>query len=171
MRFISHLLVGIIVLVVFYFLLHPEISTLIPSAIALLLGSVLPDVDHPFSHVRKVFRLIAFVLIFVFLFLFLLTPLIASFMQDKCLSFGCENYLLIVQIIVAAIISFIIVMIIDFFIPFHRGPLHGIAATVGYSIVCGIIAMNYFPSDYFLIAAAGLVGYLSHIIPDALFKE
>jgi hypothetical protein len=31
--------------------------------------------------------------------------------------------------------------------------------------------MNYFPSDYFLIAAAGLVGYLSHIIPDALFKE
>ena len=53
MKFISHLLTGVIVLILFYFILQPNLSVLIPSSIALLIGSVLPDLDHPFSYVRK----------------------------------------------------------------------------------------------------------------------
>jgi len=170
MRFVSHLLFGIIVLIVFYFLIHPELSVLIPSAIALLIGAVIPDIDHPFAIVRKVLRSVSFIVLFILTLLFLMTSSAASFLQSQCLSFGCINYLLIVQILTSAIISFILVMILDFFIPFHRGPLHGIAAAVGYAIICGIVSMKFSP-QYFAIAAAGLIGYLTHIIPDMLFKE
>jgi membrane-bound metal-dependent hydrolase YbcI (DUF457 family) len=170
MRFISHLLVGIIILVIFYFLVHPEISILIPSAIALLSGSVLPDIDHPFSKVRQAFRLLAFLILLVLSSVFFSITPVQQIFQDQCITYGCEEYTLLVQLIVAAIVSFILVMVIDFFIPFHRGPLHGVAAAVGYAFLCGILAMNY-SSSYFIIAAAGLIGYLAHIIPDVLFKE
>ena len=170
MKFISHLLFGIIVLILFYFLLNPSLSILVPLSITLLVGAVLPDLDHPFSYIRKAFRFAAFVILSVLIFLFLVTPTSSNFIQQQCLNFGCNNMIFLIQAVVAVILSFILVMIIDFFIPFHRGPLHGIIAAVGYAIICGIITANYF-SDYILIAFAGLIGYLTHIIPDALFKE
>jgi membrane-bound metal-dependent hydrolase YbcI (DUF457 family) len=170
MKFISHLLFGIIALVIFFFLINPDLSVLVLAGVAMLLGSVLPDIDHPFAYVRKAFRLILFVTISIFLFLFLSITAASQLIQQQCENYGCSNFVILVQLLISAIVGFILVMVIDFFIPFHRGPLHGLTAAVGYAIICGIISMTCTPS-YFAIAAAGLIGYLSHIIPDALFKE
>ena len=170
MKFIAHLLFGIIVLILFYFTIRPELSVLIPSAFALLLGSVVPDLDHPFSHIRKAFRTLSFILIFAFVMLVLTTQTASTFIQGQCLAIGCQDSILLVQIIASIVISFFAVLLLDFIIPFHRGPLHGVIAAMGYSVLCGLISMGYTPS-HFIIAAAGLLGYLTHIIPDMLFKD
>jgi len=170
MKFIAHLLFGIMIFILFYFIIHPELSMLIPSAFALLLGSVVPDLDHPFSHIRKAFRTLSFILIFAFVMLVLTTQTASTFIQGQCLAMGCQDSILLVQIIASIVISFFAVLLLDFIIPFHRGPLHGVIAAVGYSVLCGLVSMNYTQS-YFVIAAAGLLGYLTHIIPDMLFKE
>lgn len=171
MKFLSHLVVGSLVLVAFVVIAGvKDTAVLAGTAVALLIGAIIPDIDHPFSHIRKLFRVVSFIVLSVITFLFLTTAEPSRIVQDACLSYGCSDFILPVKAVLALVVSFIAVMIVDFLIPFHRGPLHGIAAAAAYAIICGLVAEKYF-SGYPVIALAGFVGYLSHIIPDMLFKE
>lgn len=165
-----HLIVGIAVLAIFVvFTGVGDLTRVLAVSAALLVGSLIPDLDHPFSHVRQLFRLASFIVLAIIIFMFMTTPAPSTTVKSYCVNYGCSSYVLLVQALLAVVASFVIVMIIDFFIPFHRGPLHGITAAGAYAIVCWMVSANY-SADYVLIALAGFVGYLAHIIPDMIFK-
>jgi len=148
-----------------------NIELLVAVSATLLTGSVLPDIDHPFSRVRRTFRIVIFLIIFIMICLLLMTQESSKIFSELCRQYRCSDFVLIVQILSALVSSFVIVVIIDSFIPFHRGPLHGFFAAVGYGLVCGLLTASLNYVDYTLVAVAGSIGYLSHILCDAIYSH
>ena len=162
-------------------------TTLLLSGFVLILGSVLPDVDHPFSKIRKSFRYVLF--IFVFLsFIFLLNQGILETKNSNGTNSDSNSInsalFALFRLLISVIGSFIIVFLIDSLIPGHRGIIHGFS----FAFIFGILSfsLSIFISlvllgmniqsieskistfDHLMVGFCGFCGYISHIISDIL---
>lgn len=160
MRWLEHAAVGVVVALLFVIIgrgLNAE--TLVVCSAAAILGSVLPDIDHPMSKIRKLFRFVLFLVLLIVIFLLLTTPSASAFVGKD----------IFIVFIASILLSALFVFVADMFIPPHRGPLHSVGAAAVYGIASGLLAIKI--GSAVAIGAAAALGYISHIIVDALTTD
>lgn len=132
-----------------------------PTLIALLLvfvfGSIVPDVDHPKSTPRKIFRALFVIL------------LLSSISILLIISGGSsQDYL--IPAVVALATTLLLLFLVERFIPKHRGIVHSKSAAIVFGFVCFcIILVLSFQPDLgmaFLFGASASFGYLFHLLVD-----
>jgi len=158
----SHAIVGLIVAIAFIMVMRDLSQTaLTTSVIAMLIGSILPDLDHPSGKLRGMLRYLVFVAIVLLLYFFLTqSGYIAVFAPGTLVS--------IIALAMILFLSYAITIGLERFIPGHRGPVHRLTAALIYSLLCGISAYSFGIPSAATIAAAGGAGYLTHLVSDML---
>jgi len=158
--FKEHLLFGFLLLIPFYALAFTNSS---PNELSLasalfLLASVFPDIDAPFSYVRRGFRVLLATL------LFLLALALAFYFKNPLarLCLPPDQACLWASLALTLILPFLLVTIIDHFIPGHRGMLHSLTAAFLFALFCFAISFS------FLAALSAFLGYLAHLLLDLL---
>ncbi len=156
----SHAIFGLILTVLFitFFRNIPTYDMLVGS-VALVLGSMMPDIDHPKSKIRQSLRILLFLVVLFFVLLLLNTETATNLLK------GYTDIPILAAAIVSLFVAIFIVFLIDRFIPPHRGPVHRISAAIVYAVLCTIIAV-FVNANIFVTAFAGLIGYLSHLVGD-----
>jgi membrane-bound metal-dependent hydrolase YbcI (DUF457 family) len=129
------------------------------SVISLLIGSVLPDIDHPSGKLRKSLRFVIFGSI-VLLVYFLLTN------WGNIVVFSNNVILSLVTLSILLFFSYLAATAIDRTIPGHRGVIHSVPAAAFYAALCGISSSLFGVVSPLFIAFAGGLGYLTHLISD-----
>ena len=156
----SHAIVGLVVAMIFIMVMRDIAqTTLIASVIALLIGSILPDLDHPSGKLRGMLRYLIFGSLVLMLY-FLLTQwgYIATFAPGTMLS--------IISLSIILFFSYVITIGLERFIPKHRGPIHRLTAAMIYMLFCGIASYTFKITLPEVAALAGGLGYLTHLISD-----
>ena len=175
--FKEHLATGFVAVIIlliltFTFLPKPPAPAVIVSAVlAFMLGTLLPDVDAPFSVIRRTVNAVLFLILFlaclavIFVYhvpmLRFCTSAVGSLDENTC-SFA----LLFLTVAVPAAI----VMVLDFLIPFHRGIMHGFIASFLYGALLSAVftAVSVGRTDTLFIALGGMLGYVLHIVVDII---
>ena len=157
MKWYQHLLVGLFAVfgILFVFSLFYNLSPqlIVVTVVPLAFGSILPDIDHPSSKVRKIFNL------FLLIFSLTLSYIFLSFIFEF-------NFLFIFFLFLVTIIIFLAVNAI---IPRHRGLLHRGVSAVLFGILCFLITWKIFDFQISIISGVcGVIGYSSHLIVDRL---
>jgi inner membrane protein len=158
MNWYRHLLLAFIFLLftlLILFHIFPSLKfsfeLLIFASFPFLIGSLLPDIDHPSSKIRKIFNL------FLLIFSFVLSYTILSFI----LEFGVLFVLFFLLLTVA------IFLITTIMIPKHRGPLHSGMSAVIFGIFCFLLIWKIYDFELGLVGGiCGMLGYLSHVTVD-----
>jgi membrane-bound metal-dependent hydrolase YbcI (DUF457 family) len=156
MNWYQHLAIGLFVLFSFLLLLSHlhQFGTkeILLTGIPLLIGCLIPDIDHPKSKIRKVFN-----------FIFVILSFFAGLLV---LSFFLDIFLSTLAAIALTAIAFVFVSAA---IPAHRGILHSYISAIAFGALCFAIILK-FDSFFsaFLAGLSGAVGYLLHILADAL---
>lgn len=139
-----------------FFASRPSPSELLISSALLLAGSVLPDLDSPFSFVRRGFRLLLTAALFI------LALFLAFFLQNP-LSLACPSgsaACFWIAFSATLVLPFILVEAIDFLIPGHRGPLHSLTASLAFGLACfGLTGIPF-------AGIFAFIGYSSHLALD-----
>lgn len=163
-NFIHHFSLGLLLALLLayssYAYNFPNPLILPACTLALLFGSIAPDIDHPLSRPRR------------FLRFFFLLPLLAlcslffiSSFSRFCSSF---NFSCQLALVFFSLGPFAALFFLELFIPPHRGFLHSKKAVFLYALLC--LAFSLFfarPADALLVSACGALGYFSHILLDA----
>jgi len=159
-RWYSHAIVGLIVAILFI-LLTPDAPqmTMVGSVLALLIGSILPDIDHPSGKLRGMLRYLIFGFVMLMLY-FLLTDwgYITAFTPGTMTS--------MISLGVVLFFSYVITIGFEKIIPKHRGPIHRFTAALIYTLFCGIASHSFGVVSPETVALAGGLGYLTHLISD-----
>ena len=175
MLWYQHLIIGFVlffsVLYLYYFYSESEmiggsVDTKIFFILGLpiLLGSILPDIDHPFSKIRKLFNLFLLFLAFIFSFSFITSFVIIFDLKPPFYSIFLSTFVLTLFIYYGT----------NFIIPPHRGPLHTMIAAAVFGFLCFFVSVFFFsldPNVSLLAFSAGVIGYSSHILVDILSKN
>jgi len=157
-----HVALGLILMFLFVITFSGESAyMLLIGSIALVLGSLVPDIDHPKSKIRQSLRVLMF-LVILFCILFVLD---IQNMVDFLSNY--TDVPMLAAAIAALFASVFIVFLFDSMIPPHRGPMHRLTAAAVYGALCGIIALVV-NSNAALTAGAGFAGYLSHLLGDLI---
>jgi len=155
-----HAIIGLIVAILFIIAMRdiPQ-TTLMASVIALLIGSILPDLDHPSGKLRGMLRYLIFGSLVLLLY-FLLTQwgYITIFTPGTMIS--------IISLSIILFFSYVITIGLERFIPSHRGPIHRIIAAVIYAFFCGAASYTFGIDPPQVTALAGGLGYLTHLVSD-----
>ena len=167
MNFREHLIIGFIVVLALAVQRDIPPATALAGSFFVLLGAVLPDIDHPLSYVRKAFNFLLFGMVFMALSTFLSLSEMRPFLRPICGDF-CNIW--IAPIIIAAILSALAVVLISKLIPPHRGPLHSFLAVVVFGAGAAVIASYSGISDTVLVGTAAAAGYASHVISDFFLR-
>ena len=172
--FKEHLITGLFALaflILLIMILAPKpFALMLAASFAFLLGSILPDIDAPFSIVRRAMTALLFILLlfaalaFMFIFFIPLSLLCVVFAGLGAAS--CAGVLLLLALAVPVLS----IVLLNMIIPGHRGVLHGFLAAFLYGAFLSIIAFAFrLPiSDNLFIACAGMLGYVVHIFTDLL---
>ena len=156
----SHAIVGLIVAMIFITVMRDITqTTLIASIIALLIGSILPDLDHPSGKLRGMLRYLVFGSLVLILY-FLLTEwgYVAAFTPGTMIS--------IISLSIILFFSYVITIGLERFIPKHRGPIHRFTAAMIYMLFCGAAPYTFKIISPEIVAIAGGLGYITHLISD-----
>ena len=155
-----HVIFGLLLMILFVAYFRSESAyNLLVGSIALVLGTMVPDVDHPKSKIRQSFRILMFLTVLFFILFLLNTKGVISFLSSY------TNIPVLAAAVVSLFVSVFLVFLFDNIIPPHRGPLHRVSAAAVYAFLCGLIA-SMVGASISLIAFAGFVGYLSHLVGD-----
>lgn len=158
MRFVGHIISGLIVATIVIAIFGITSESLLAGA-AIVIGSVFPDIDHPFSYVRRAFAFVLFLVIVIFAY-----PIVNE--NKNVITTYCEECNSpIVLSLLTLVIAGVLVLLVNFFIPFHRGPLHGILAVIAFGLGLSFIAalLKFNPA---LVGISGAGGYLLHLVCD-----
>jgi membrane-bound metal-dependent hydrolase YbcI (DUF457 family) len=133
--------------------------TLTASVMALLIGSILPDLDHPSGKLRGMLRYLIFGFLVLMLY-FLLTQwgYVSAFVPGSTMS--------IVSLSIILFLGYVITIGLEKFIPKHRGPIHRFTAALVYTFFCGVACYTFNILSPEVAALAGGLGYLTHLISD-----
>ena len=158
----QHLIVGLILTVIALILLRDlggiELAAI---AVAISFGSLVPDIDHPTSKIRKGFRKLLIVGSTALVYLTITSTFVGTLISE----YVSEIW----QILVVSIFTGVtIAYVIDRSIPSHRGIIHGALAAMVYAVLCYVAMIILNIGNPLIIAIGGLVGYLSHTITDRL---
>ena len=158
----QHLIVGLILTSIALILLRDlggiELAAI---AVAISFGSLVPDIDHPTSKIRKSFRKVLIVGSIALVYLIITSPFVGTLISG----YVSEMWQILVISIFAGVT---IAYVIDRSIPSHRGIIHGVLAAMVYAILCYLAAIVLTIGSPLMIGIGGLVGYLSHTITDRL---
>ncbi len=151
-------------------MLYPGINSaiLVSAVIATVLGSVIPDIDHPKSKIRNLFRSLLIIGFVLFLY-FAVSYFVKIDFSAINKTFSNEILLVLVSFSVSLFLAVILTTVLERFIPRHRGSIHRIFAGLIYSIAILLISMLYGLSDPLFISFWGFLGFLSHLLIDNLF--
>ncbi len=141
MNYKGHLIVGGLSSTVIGFLIKPNIWYIIFGT----LSALAPDIDHPKSKATSLLRGVV---------LLPLSVVISMSLFDD----------LAKMVLVTLGIFLLLIMLTELLRPRHRGITHGFAAALAYAIMIFLISKDYY------LAVFGLVGYVSHLIADGVFK-
>ena len=156
----SHAIVGLIVAILFIMAMRDIAqTTLTASVMALLIGSILPDLDHPSGKLRGMLRY----LIFGFLVL-MLYFLLAQWGYTS--AFAPGTMISIISLSIILFLGYVITIGLERFIPKHRGPIHRFTAAMIYAFFCGAACYTFNIISPEVVALAGGLGYLTHLISD-----
>ena len=165
----THSLSGAI-LALLCILLYPGIDSaiLVSAIIATVLGSVIPDIDHPKSKIRNIFRslLIIGAVSFIYLAVSFFVRVDFGAINE---TFSNEILLILISFSVSLFLAVILTTILERFIPRHRGSVHRIFAGLVYALMVFVISMLYGLGDPLFISFWGFLGFLSHLLVDNLF--
>jgi hypothetical protein len=157
----EHILAGLVSLVILILLGFGKLSmnVLIIASFVFIIGSVLPDLDSPFSKPRRIFRKV--ILAIMILLIFVFYDGIVSICNSTIKSYCAYSPLF------AALTPLLVLVILDALIPRHRGFLHSFSAAVVYGVFVLLILINK-PSlsDSLIISLFGAIGYTVHILVD-----
>jgi len=158
----SHAIVGLFAAIVFIIVMRSLPQTaLMASVIAMLIGSILPDIDHPAGKLRGMLRyLILGSVVLLLYFLLTLSGYLSSFAPGTIAS--------VLALGVILFLSYIITIGIEKMMPKHRGPIHRFTAAAIYAVLCGVAALSFGIPSPEVIGAAGFIGYLTHLLSDVL---
>lgn len=156
----SHAIVGLMVAILFMLLtLDAPQTTMVGSILALLIGSILPDIDHPSGKLRGMLRYLIFGFVMLMLY-FLLT----NWGYIRAFTPGTMNSM--VSLGVVLFFSYVITVGFEKLIPKHRGPIHRFTAALIYMLFCGVASHSFGIASPETVALAGGLGYLTHLISD-----
>jgi len=131
-------------------------SELLFASFIFLTASVLPDADAPFSFVRRGLRVLftsVFFVIALFLAFYFQNPLSAFCPAGNAACFWAT-------LAFTLILPFVLIELIDFMIPGHRGPLHSLSAGIVFGLFCLALTSS------FLAGLFAFLGYFSHLLLD-----
>lgn len=155
-RFTEHLAAGIFLILVLVLSGAISINTVnILASLFFVVGSILPDIDHPSSIPRKSLRQLLFIFALFFgAFLFL------------------EHSSNIYLALVFFVIPFLAVFILDSTIPAHRKFFHTLNAAFLFSIAIFFLSLTKLPFvGSLLLASCGFAGYVLHLILDFIWDR
>ncbi|VVC03129.1 LexA-binding, inner membrane-associated putative hydrolase [Candidatus Burarchaeum australiense] len=167
-------LVAVIILLLLSFVFFPRPAPVLAAAVVVfMLGTLLPDVDAPFSIIRRTVNAVLFLLLF-------LASLALIFMyHEHLLEFctqatGADTMLCTFGILFLAVaVPAAAVAVLDFLIPFHRGIMHGFLAAFIYGVFISALLFvlasgSLSHANNIFIALAGMLGYVLHIVVDII---
>ncbi|MEM3400260.1 MAG: metal-dependent hydrolase [Candidatus Micrarchaeia archaeon] len=157
--FYQHIAVGLLFVVVVLLFLRPQLSFFtFATLLFFLIGSVAPDVDHPFSKPRKYIK-------------FALTSLL--FLSSLILLIFHRNSLVVLfGVYYPLAATFLLLLpattgwLLDSIIPPHRGFMHTIAGALLLSLLLLILLSIIGIEQALYLAVAFFLGYLLHILID-----
>lgn len=157
-----HAIIGLIAAIIFI-LAMPNLpqTTLTISVIAMIIGSILPDLDHPSGKLRGALRYLVFGSVILLLYFFLTE-------SGYITIFGPGTLLSIIALAVILFLSYAITIGLERSIPPHRGPIHRLTAALVYALFCGIASYSFGIAYANIVGLAGGLGYLTHLISDIL---
>ena len=144
MNWRAHLVIGLILCAILFYLLGTGIFDLLIFSLFGGLCALAPDLDHDMSKGRKIMDAVA-----------ILLSLILAY-------FASGGTILSMLIIFLALVGLYFVLF-KLFKPKHRGITHTLVACFGFSVLIFFLAGKMF-------AIAGFIGYLSHLIADRQIK-
>ncbi|MFA6036479.1 MAG: metal-dependent hydrolase [Candidatus Micrarchaeia archaeon] len=161
--------VALIILIIAAQVFMPRPPTIVAAAaVAFIIGSLLPDIDAPFSIIRKTINAVLFLML-------MLACLAIIFVYNAPIINFCkagtgqgENVCTLGVLFLAVAFPAGMVMVLDFLVPFHRGVLHGFLASFIYGALLSSI-VSFFAlgrTDNLFISLAGMLGYALHIVVD-----
>ncbi|MEM3031187.1 MAG: metal-dependent hydrolase [Candidatus Micrarchaeia archaeon] len=160
--FREHIVFGFLTLIPFYalafFSIRPTLNELLLASSVFLIASVFPDIDSPFSFIRRGLRLLFATV------LFLLALSLAFYFRNPLarLCPSPDPVCFLASLAATLILPFILVEIIDHLIPGHRGPLHTLTAAFLFAAFCLAISLS------FLVGLFAFGGYVAHLLLDFL---
>jgi len=163
--------VALVLLVVAVQALYPRPPTLVAAAaVAFIIGSLIPDIDAPFSIIRKTINAVLFLLLMLacLAIIFVYNAPIINFCRAS--TGQGENVCTLGLLFLAVAFPAGAVMVLDFLIPFHRGVLHGFLASFIYGALLSSIAsfLTLGRTDNLFLSLAGMLGYALHIVVDII---
>jgi len=144
--FLTHLIIGVLVVAIAVFFFHGNPT--VDQMLLFLLGSVIPDIDHPLAIIRRV--------MFAALFIGGVAAIIFF-----CYSYGCSA----LEFFGALFMFLLLFVILEKIIPGHRGVIHGLIGTILFGLTLFIITKSV------SLASFGFGGYLLHIAIDFLSPD
>jgi hypothetical protein len=163
--------VALIILIVAAQVFMPRPPQLVAAAAAaFIIGSLIPDIDAPFSLIRKTINAVLFLALMLacLAIIFIYNTPIINFC--KAGTGQGENVCTLGVLFLAVAFPAGAVMVLDFLIPFHRGVLHGFLASFIYGAFLSSIAslLMLGRTDNLFISLAGMLGYALHIVVDII---
>ncbi|RLG18739.1 hypothetical protein DRN67_03860 [Candidatus Micrarchaeota archaeon] len=167
-----HLFLGILAALFLNLLIYVTASQppllLLAASLTFVLGSILPDIDAPFSFIRRAFSGLLFLSLLLALLavIFIYYPYLSALLVQY-VSLGTIAHIALL-ILLALFISAGAVLFMNIIMPFHRGVIHGFIASFLYAASLAFLAYLFSLPLYqgLFIAVAGMLGYQLHIIVD-----
>ena len=158
------------ILAIICIMLYPNMdpTVMCSAVIATVLGSIIPDIDHPKSKVRNVFRSLMLIGIISAIYLFVSNIVMIDFSAINQ-TYSNDLLLVLISFSVSLFIAVVLTTILETFIPRHRGSVHRIFAGLAYAVLIFIISLFYGFTDPLFISFWGFLGFLAHLIVDNLF--
>lgn len=153
-NFLAHSLTGFIIGALLGFYLELSLIQIILCGSISFIFSAIPDIDHPNSKTRKLYRKVLSVIL----------PIISFYIFHILMGLN-----LIYSILISIVFSPLSIFISEFLIPKHRTLTHTFYFCFTISFLFTLLLYFNNISDYLLYGLCSLLGISSHIILDKLF--